>query len=90
MLGYGKPSDSPASNAGFVDFYQTLNKDSQDQYDNFGSQTAAKFIANARSNNSMQSTLDLIQRQLYGYRTVNDQGQTITVPGTAHVLSIIR
>ena len=83
MLGYGKPSDSPASNMEFVDRYGTMNRDTQEQYDNFGSRTAADFIANARANNSMQSTLDLIQNQLYGYTAYDQNGNPIAIPGTA-------
>ena len=83
MLGYGKPSDSPASSMEFVDRYSTMNRDTQQQYDNFGSRTAAKFIANARANNSMQGTLDQIQDQLYGYMTYDQNGKLIPIPGTA-------
>jgi len=36
LAGYNSVSDSPASNASFVDMYQTLNRDAQKQYDSFG------------------------------------------------------
>ena len=43
MAGYYSPSDSPASNAAFVDRYQTMNSDAQKEYNPFG--TAEGYIA---------------------------------------------
>ena len=51
MLGYGKPDDSPASNAKFVDMYQTLNSDAQRKYADVGSDTANKYIQMAARTN---------------------------------------
>ncbi len=76
-LGYGKPDDSPASNAQFVDMYQTLNSDAQKKYENVGSDTANKYIEMARANNPVN--FQGIQQTLSGY--YNDEGQF--VPGTA-------
>ena len=76
-LGYGKPDDSPASNAQFVDMYQTLNSDAQKKYENVGSDTANKYIQMARDNNPVN--FEGIQQTLSGY--YNDEGQF--VPGTS-------
>ena len=64
-LGYGKPDDSPAANAKFVDMYQTLNSDAQAKYEDFGSDTANKYIRMARANNPVDFAG--IQRTLSGY-----------------------
>ena len=77
MLGYGKPSDSPSANAQFVDMYQTMNADAQKKYENYGSDTANKYIQMARANNPVN--YEGIQKTLSGY--YNDQGEL--VPGTA-------
>ena len=50
-LGYGKPSDSPSKQAQFVDFYQDLNRQAQQDYRNTGTDTAYKFIQNAAATN---------------------------------------
>ena len=77
MLGYGKPDDSPASNAQYVDMYQTLNSDAQRKYADVGSDTANKYIQMAARTNPVN--YEGIQKTLSGY--YNDQGQF--VPGTA-------
>ena len=53
MAGYYSPSDSPASNAAFVDRYQTMNSDAQKKYNPFG--TAEGYMT--RSTN-MPGTVD--------------------------------
>ena len=50
-LGYGKPSDSPSKQAQFVDFYQDLNSQAQQDYRNTGSDTAYKYVQNAAATN---------------------------------------
>lgn len=50
-LGYGKPSDSPSKQAQYVDFYQDLNKQAQQDYRNTGSDTAYKYVQNAAATN---------------------------------------
>ena len=50
-LGYGKPSDSPASQAKFVDMYSNINEKNQDKYGDTGTSVAAKYIANAAATN---------------------------------------
>ena len=47
LAGFNSVSDSPGSNAAFVDQYQTLNSDSQKKYDNVG--MAADMINRAKS-----------------------------------------
>ena len=49
MAGYYSPSDSPASNAAFVDRYQTMNSDAQKKYDPFG--TAEGYMARGKGDN---------------------------------------
>ena len=54
MMGYGnfgKPSDSPGTQAKFVSMYQQLNKDAQAQYKNIGTSTANQYIENAAETN---------------------------------------
>lgn len=51
MFGYGKPSDSPGSQASFVDRYTTQNADNQKKSKDFGSATANKYIQFAAQNN---------------------------------------
>ena len=51
MAGLYKPSDSPASQAKFVDMYQTLNKDAQRSYSDYGELKANAYINNAAYTN---------------------------------------
>ena len=54
MLGYGpfgKPSDSPATQAKYVNMYSDLNKELQKDYQNFGEETSYKYIQNAAATN---------------------------------------
>ena len=51
IAGHGKPSDSPAANAGFVDMYSDMNDLNQQKYSGLGSRTAGNYIEDARSTN---------------------------------------
>ena len=53
MAGYYSPNDSPASNAAFVDRYQTMNSDAQKKYNPFG--TAEGYMTRATN---MPGTVD--------------------------------
>ena len=50
-LGLGKADDSPAAQMAYVDRYQTANADAQKKYEDVGSNTAYKYIANAAATN---------------------------------------
>ena len=50
MAGYGKPKDSPAYSAGFVDRFTTMNDDYQKKYANTGADIAQKFMDQNRAN----------------------------------------
>ena len=75
--GYGKPDDSPAANAKFVDMYQTMNSDAQKKYADVGTNVANKYIQMGRANNPVD--FEGIQKTLSGYK--NEEGEI--VPGTA-------
>ena len=51
LSGHGKPSDSPAANASFVDMYSDMNDLNQQKYSGLGSRTAGNYIEGARSTN---------------------------------------
>jgi len=55
MAGYYAPNDSPASNAAFVDRYQTMNADAQKKYDPFG--TAEGYIARGKNVGNMDMSV---------------------------------
>ena len=55
MAGYYAPNDSPASNAAFVDRYQTMNADAQKKYNPFG--TAEGFIARGKNVGNMDMSV---------------------------------
>jgi hypothetical protein len=55
MAGYYAPNDSPASNAAFVDQYQTMNADAQKKYNPFG--TAEGFMARGKNVGNMDMSV---------------------------------
>jgi outer membrane protein assembly factor BamD (BamD/ComL family) len=66
-MGLGKADDSPAAQMKFIDMYSTANRDMQDNYNNYGQNTAYQYIQNAAATNPIdtvalqQSISDSIQ-----------------------------
>jgi hypothetical protein len=87
MAGYYAPNDSPASNAAFVDQYQTMNADAQKKYDPFG--TAEGYIARGKNVGNMDMSvvnqMNLLRPELSYARAdmanLNTYGDQYSAPG---------
>ena len=87
MAGYYAPNDSPASNAAFVDRYQTMNADAQKKYDPFG--TAEGYIARGKNVGNMDMSvvnqMNLLRPELAYARSdmanLNTYGDRYSAPG---------
>ena len=77
-LGYGDADDSPASQAAYVDFYQTLNKDAQDAYKTSGSSISDKWKDSAKSNSIDHMAMrDAINESIQNHYDLATKQQTL-------------
>ena len=87
MSGYYAPNDSPASNAAFVDQYQTMNADAQKKYNPFG--TAEGFMARGKNVGNMDMSvvnqMNLLRPEIAYARSdmanLNTYGDRYSAPG---------
>jgi len=87
MAGYYAPNDSPASNAAFVDQYQTMNADAQKKYNPFG--TAEGFMARGKDVGNMDMSIvnqmNLLRPEIAYARSdmanLNTYGDRYSAPG---------
>jgi hypothetical protein len=87
MAGYYAPNDSPASNAAFVDQYQTMNADAQKKYNPFG--TAEGFMARGKNVGNMDMSvvnqMNLLRPEIAYARSdmanLNTYGDRYSAPG---------